>query len=86
MDKALYNESKRKLERRKWMLNLLETTEFKEIFLKHYMKETLNEMIYREGSSPGVMVELNARKNFHDYIYGIIDEGEQAEEQLKKGN
>ena len=68
---------------KKDMEYLLGLEEFQNVFLKEYMRESLNEMIYREGSSNGVIKALDARKQFNDFVYDIINEGTKAEELLK---
>lgn len=61
-------------------LRLLEDKDFIDLFLVEYLKESTYEMIYREGPSDGVVKEINARKTFNDFLYGIINEGTIAEE------
>ena len=64
---------------------LLDQPEFVDIFMKDFLKSSLVELIYREGSSDGVIKALDARKVFNDYVYDIIDQGVTAE-QILKGN
>lgn len=64
---------------------LLGQPEFNDIFMKDFLKSSLVELIYREGSSDGVIKALDARKVFNDYVYDIIDQGVTAE-QILKGN
>ena len=83
---AYLNDREQKLQKinnKKMMEYLLSTPEFTSIFMKDYLTNSLNEMVYREGASDGVAKEINARKNMHDYIYAIISEGEYAVQQLK---
>ena len=72
-----------KVNNKKMMEYLLSTPEFTSIFMKDYLTNSLNEMVYREGASDGVVKEINARKNMHDFIYDIISQGEYAVQQLK---
>lgn len=78
---------KKELEVKRDRLNdlnkLLEMPEFKSIFLEHFLKTTLYDVMYREGSSDGVNKLIDARKGFNDFVYDIIDEGKQAQETLK---
>lgn len=73
----------KEVELKNYLEVMLKQEAFQIVFQNHYLKETLNEMIYREGASPGVMVELNARKAFSDYLYMITDRGIEAEKKLK---
>lgn len=72
-----------KRDRKKKMESLLDDPNFKDIFINYFLKSTIHELMYREGSSQGVMKELDARKVFNDFMYNIIDSGKNAEEQLK---
>lgn len=72
-----------KKSRRDKVVRLLENPDFKDIFLEYYLKTTMHDLMYREGSSNGVMKNLDARKNLNDFIYDIIDNGKIADEQLK---
>lgn len=58
----------------------MDDKDFIDLFLVEYLKESTYEMIYREGPSDGVVKEINARKTFNDFLYGIINEGIIAEE------
>lgn len=59
---------------------LLQNQDFVDIILKSYMNESIHELMFREGSSDGVMRGIDARKSLNDFIYGIIEEGKIAEE------
>ena len=72
--------NKQKIQDKSKALRLLEDKDFFDLFLVKYLKESTYEMIYREGPSDGVIKEINARKSFNDFLYGIIDEGTIAEE------
>ena len=74
----------RKLDTKKQLDKLLAMDEFRYIFMEVFLKESLNEMIYREGSSDGVIKALEARKVFNDFVYDIIDEGDNAKLILKE--
>lgn len=76
------NALKRDLDAKKQLDKLLKQEEFVNIFLKKFLKESLHEMIYREGSTPGVIKQMDARKVFNDFIYQIIEDGKKAEEAL----
>ena len=71
---------KLKIQEKSKALMLLEDKNFYDLFLVKFLKESTYEMIYREGSSDGVVKEINARKVFNDFLYGIIEEGTIAEE------
>ena len=72
-----------KVNKKRAMETLLNTPEFTEIFMNDYLSNSLNEMVYREGASDGVIDGINARKSLNDFIYAIISEGNYAEQQLK---
>ena len=72
------------LARSKAMDRLVVNPDFKLVFLEHFLKSTLNELIYREGSSDGVIKALDTRKGFNDFIYDTIDQGKYAEQKLKE--
>ena len=74
----------RKLDTKNKMDRLLSNEDFRYIFIDLFLKDSLNEMIYREGSSDGVIKALDARKAFNDFVYDIIDEGDNAKETLKE--
>ena len=78
------NVLERNLDIKKQLDILMSMEEFRYIFLELFLKESLNEMIYREGSSAGVIKALDARKAFNDFLYDIIDEGDKAKEILKE--
>ena len=59
---------------------LLENKDFIDIILVDYMKETIHELMYREGSSDGTIRGIDARKSLNDFIYGLIEEGKIASE------
>lgn len=59
---------------------LLQNQDFVDIILKSYMNESIHELMFREGSSDGVMRGIDARKSLNDFIYGVIEEGKIAEE------
>lgn len=59
---------------------LLNTPEFFDLILVKFLKESMYEVIYREGASDGVVKEIAARKVFNDFLYAIIDEGTMAEQ------
>ena len=62
---------------------LVNDSNFQNVFMDYFLKTSLNEMIYREGPSEGVVRAIHARKTFNDFIYDIMDEGKQAEIVLK---
>ena len=72
-----------KIERKRKLDKILNSDEFQDIFLNYFLKESMYEMMYREGSSPGVVKQLDARKIFNDFVYDIIDDGKNAEEVIK---
>ena len=59
---------------------LLQNKEFVDIILGRYMKESIHDLMYREGSSDGVLKGIDARKSLNDFIYSIIEDGKLAEE------
>ena len=59
---------------------LLNNSDFIDIILVDYMKESIHELMYREGSSDGTIRGINSRKDLNDFIYGVIEEGMIANE------
>ncbi len=59
---------------------LLQNQEFIDIILVRYMNESIHELMFREGSSDGVMRGIDARKSLNDFIFSIIEEGKIAED------
>ena len=59
---------------------LLQNKDFVDIILVRYMKESIHDLMFREGSSDGVMRGIDSRKDLNDFLYGIIEEGKIAEE------
>jgi len=59
---------------------LLENKDFMDIILVDYMSTSIHELMYREGSSDGVLKGIDARKSLNDFFYAIIEEGKRAEE------
>ena len=74
MDKRSKIDDKRKVER------LLQNQDFVDIILKSYMNDSIHELMFREGSSDGVIRGIDSRKSLNDFIFGIIEEGKIAEE------
>jgi len=60
--------------------SLLQNKEFVDIILVRYMKDSIHDLMFREGSSDGVMRGIDSRKSLNDFLYGIIEEGKIAEE------
>jgi len=69
-----------KIDNKSKVERLLQNQDFVDIILKSYMNESIHELMFREGSSDGVMRGIDARKSLNDFIYGIIEEGKIAEE------
>jgi len=69
-----------KIEDKRLVEELLQNKAFKAIILNRYMKDSIHELMYREGSSDGTVRGIDARKSLNDFLYGIIEEGKILEE------
>ena len=78
--RTVKQESRDKIFRKAQMEELLQNKAFKDIILNKYMNESIHELMYREGSSNGVLRGIDARKELNDFIFGIIEEGKFEEE------
>ena len=59
---------------------LLQNKGFIDIIMPRYMRESIHDLMYREGSSNGVTRGIDARKDLNDFLFNIIEEGKLAEE------
>jgi len=84
MDAIERNMIESDLARSRAMDRLVMNDDFKLVFLNHFLKTTLNELVFREGSSDGVIKAIDVRKGFNDFIYDTIDQGKYAENKLKE--
>ena len=71
--------SRVKVEKARKVNSLLQNKDFVDIILVEYMKESIHDLMYREGASNGTLKGIEARKSLNDFLYGLIDEGKIAE-------
>ncbi len=66
------------------MKRLLENEDFRLVFMDGYLRESLIELMYREGVKESNINIMNARKIFSDFMYGVIEEGNFAASKKEK--
>ena len=71
-----------KVEKARKVNSLLENKDFMDIILIEYMKESIHDLMYREGASDGTLKGIEARKSLNDFLFNLISDGEIAKENV----
>ncbi len=78
--KVRSDEDKLAIDNKSKVERLLQNKDFVDIILERYMRDTIHDLMYREGSSKGTLRGIDSRKDLNDFIYGVIEEGKISEE------